>query len=126
MLKIRAPDLTAQLWCDTEQGKEIRGDLITLHALGHALAGQVCIPTMNGGEVIECLVLLIPVTEVCGRRFNAIRILLGDRFPDGCNAIEVGECEGPEEKGIHVAEYRSVRTDPQRQSGHGQRSNAGT
>jgi hypothetical protein len=83
MLKIRAPDLPTQLRSDTQQRKEVRSDLVTLDALGYACAGQVCIPTMNGGEMLECLVLLAPVAEVCGRRFNAVRILLGNRFPDG-------------------------------------------
>src|SRR2546429_10006297 len=104
MLKIAASDLATSLWSNAEQCKELRGDLVTFHSLGHPFAGQIGVPASNCGEVIERLVLLVPVVEVRGRRFHAVRILLRDRFPDNCD-LQIREHEWPEEQGIDIAEY---------------------
>src|ERR1700704_3572698 len=115
MLKISASDLTTALWRDAKQCEEVRGNLVTLHSFGYALAGQIGIPAVNGREVIECLVLLGPVAEISGGRFDVVRILLGNGFVHHRDTIEIRKRKWPEEQGIHVAEYRSVSSETQRQ-----------
>ena len=118
MFKIRTANMTAKLRRDTQQCEEIRGDLVTLHSLGHTLAGQIRVPPVKSREVLECLALFRPIEKVRGRRFDVRRILLGNGFIHNGHAIEIRKRKRPEQQGIDVAEHRCVRADAQRKREH--------
>src|ERR1700730_19154680 len=100
-LKIRAADAAAKLHGHFEQRKETRCNADTLHVLGDMSAGQIGIPALNCGQLLESLALFTPVPEIRGGRVHAVVVLLGNGFPDGDNSIEMGERKRAEPHRVH-------------------------
>ena len=124
-LKIRVPNVPAQLRRHAEQRKKVCGYLGAFDMLGQIAAAQIRVPAADSRELAELRALLTPVAEVCRRRTEVCVVLLGRRFPDRDHAIEIRKWKWPEEHRIDRTESGCIGADTQRESNHSNGGEAG-
>ncbi len=80
-LEIRAPDSATQLWRHAKQRKKVCSYLRPFDMLGHIAAGQIGVPSADGGKLTELRALFTPVAKIRGSRTQVVVISAWAPFP---------------------------------------------
>src|SRR5215831_3519713 len=82
MLKIHFAEVSTEGWRDVEEREKLGCDAIAFSTLRDPLSGQVRVPTLNCGEMLERCALQSPIPEVRRSNSDAVRVLLRNRLPN--------------------------------------------
>src|ERR1700683_213690 len=97
----------------------------SVEVLGSLHAAQVSVPPTVCCDVIEDVVLLLPIEKICRRDFVSVEADTWHTLPKSDESGGLRELQRPKHQRVHHAENIRVRTDAQREREDGNSSKAG-
>src|SRR5215472_18529199 len=82
MLKIHFTEVSTERGWDVEEWKKLGRYAIAFSTLRDTLSGEVGVPTLNCGQMLERCTLQSPIPEVRRRYSDAVCVLLRNGLPD--------------------------------------------